>query len=374
MCCRPIVIRYRAEDGELVALDVAAENSRVRRALALLLLRCCASPRGAEERIADIRQGTNLSRRRSRRTARRSSSTCSGNCGRLPATGGGAVPLTPAGERGRNPRFSPDGERVVYQRRSDDQWDLWLLDVATGGAAAADELAIRRARARLHARTAARSCSQPNRTGHLLPLVDHARRRRRDPAHRRTRRRLVSAVSEHGLVAYVLARGGEWSVRVLGRDGAVSDRAHEHAAVYRRRRGVPAAACSSSASRTPRASSRLQMLLLGEPRVLKPLSGGEDLFASRAAWRVGRRVHLCRRRSALAARDRDADAPARSILFAAAAVEVATPPTDVAALRCARRARRASASTASPVRRTAGAPRSRRSATLARRARRATSA
>jgi hypothetical protein len=26
VCCRPIVIRYRAEDGELVSLDTAAEN------------------------------------------------------------------------------------------------------------------------------------------------------------------------------------------------------------------------------------------------------------------------------------------------------------------------------------------------------------
>jgi hypothetical protein len=26
VCCRPIVIRYRALDGELVALDAAAEN------------------------------------------------------------------------------------------------------------------------------------------------------------------------------------------------------------------------------------------------------------------------------------------------------------------------------------------------------------
>lgn len=26
VCCRPIVIRYRAEDGELASLDVAAEN------------------------------------------------------------------------------------------------------------------------------------------------------------------------------------------------------------------------------------------------------------------------------------------------------------------------------------------------------------
>jgi hypothetical protein len=26
VCCRPIVIRYRAQDGELAGLDVAAEN------------------------------------------------------------------------------------------------------------------------------------------------------------------------------------------------------------------------------------------------------------------------------------------------------------------------------------------------------------
>jgi uncharacterized protein YbaR (Trm112 family) len=26
VCCRPIVIAYRAEDGELVALETAAEN------------------------------------------------------------------------------------------------------------------------------------------------------------------------------------------------------------------------------------------------------------------------------------------------------------------------------------------------------------
>jgi hypothetical protein len=26
VCCRPIVIRYRSENGELAALDAAAEN------------------------------------------------------------------------------------------------------------------------------------------------------------------------------------------------------------------------------------------------------------------------------------------------------------------------------------------------------------
>ena len=39
-------------------------------------------------------------------------------------------------------------------------------------------------------------------------------------------------------------------------------------------------------------TSRLQLLLLGEPRVVKPLSGSEDVFTSRAAWLVRCGIHL----------------------------------------------------------------------------------
>jgi hypothetical protein len=72
-------------------------------------------------------------------------------------------------------------------------------------------------------------------------------------------------------------------------------------------------------------TSRLQLLLLGEPRVLKSLSGSEDLFAARPAWRSGGELlytadgQLWRRGIATPTRD-----PVH--LNAAVLVEVAAPP------------------------------------------------
>ena len=137
-------------------------------------------------------------------------------------------------------------------------------------------------------------------------------------------------VSEHGLVAYVLARAGESSIRVLGTDGAIAvvhtSSSRLSAPSWRPGGGVLVFGEQDSAK-----TSRLQLLLLGEPRVLKSLSGSEDLFASRAAWRSGAEFvyaadgQLWRRGIATPTRQ-----PVH--LFAAAAVEVATPPTDLAAL------------------------------------------
>ena len=136
------------------------------------------------------------------------------------------------------------------------------------------------------------------------------------------------AVSEHGLVAYVLARAGEWSVRVLGSDGVISvvhtSSSRLSAPTWRPGGGVLVFGEQDSAE-----TSRLQMLLLGEPHVLKSLSDGEDLFASRAAWRSAAEFiyaadgQLWRRGIATPTRE-----PVH--LFAAAAVEVAVPPADLA--------------------------------------------
>jgi hypothetical protein len=137
-------------------------------------------------------------------------------------------------------------------------------------------------------------------------------------------------VSEHGLVAYVLARNGEWSLRVLGTDGAISVM---HTSVSRLSAPSwrPGGGVLVFGEQNSTETSRLQMLVLGEPRVLKPLSPGEDLFASRPAWRSSAEFiyaadgQLWRRGIAMPVRE-----PVH--LFAAAAVEVATPAAGAVAL------------------------------------------
>ena len=137
----------------------------------------------------------------------------------------------------------------------------------------------------------------------------------------------IPAVSEHGLVAYVLARAGEWSIRVLGSDGVISvvhtSSSRLSAPTWRPGGGVLVFGEQDSIE-----TSRLQMLLLGEPHVLKSLSDGEDLFASRAAWRSAAEFiyaadgQLWRRGIATPTRE-----PVH--LFAAARVEVEVPPADL---------------------------------------------
>ena len=82
------------------------------RALFALWLVIAAFAAQAEERIADIRQGPNLGLALAPDGTTLVVSLL-GQLWTMPATGGGAVPLTPAGEHARNPRFSPDGQRLV---------------------------------------------------------------------------------------------------------------------------------------------------------------------------------------------------------------------------------------------------------------------
>jgi Tol biopolymer transport system component len=293
-------------------------------AIVLLAVACSAN---AEDRVADIRQGTNLT----------AALAPGGNTlvvglleqlWSLPAAGGGAVPLTPAGERARNPRFSPDGARVVYQRQSEEQWDLWLLDTATGeqqpltttpyDEREPDFTPDGRAVVFASDRTGRYCLWSITLDGHVETQLTEEVGAASFPT-----------VAADGLIAYVLARTGEWSLRVRGTDGAISDLytsvSRLSAPSWRPGGGVLVFGEQDSA-----ATSRLQMLVLGEPRVLKSLTAGEDLFHSRAAWRSAAEFiyaadgQLWRRGIALPVRE-----PVH--LFAAATVEVATPPADLVA-------------------------------------------
>ena len=96
-----------------------------------LLVAVWAAPGRADQQIADIRQGTNLALALAP-DGQTLVVELVGQLWRLPASGGGATPLTPSGEDARNPRYSPDGRQIVYQRFDAGQWDLWLLDLGSG--------------------------------------------------------------------------------------------------------------------------------------------------------------------------------------------------------------------------------------------------
>jgi Tol biopolymer transport system component len=256
----------------------------VSRALLASLLTLAACAAAAEERIADVRQGTNLSA-----ALAPDGSTLVVDLieqlWSLPATGGGAVPLTPAGEQARNPRFSPDGGQVVYQRRSGAQWDLWLLDMATGEqrpltTSPSDE------REPDFTRDGSAVVFASDRTGHycLWSMTLHGGVETQLTEESGTAS--FPTVSEQGLVAYVHSRDDEWSIRVLGLDGAI-DVVHTSASRLSPPSWRPGGGVLVFGEQDSAETSRLQLLVLGEPRVLKSLSGGEDLFASRAAWRSG---------------------------------------------------------------------------------------
>ncbi len=142
-----------------------------------------------ETAIADLSQGTNMTVALAPNVATLVVGLVD-QLWRVPAAGGGAEALTPADEIARNPRYSPDGGSIVYQRLVDGQWDLWLLDLATRERARAHEHAARRDRARIHGRRPrGRVRVEPH--GAFLSLVGRARERRRDATDRGTGRRLV---------------------------------------------------------------------------------------------------------------------------------------------------------------------------------------
>ena len=81
--------------------------------------------------VADIRQGTNLALAISpdKQTL---AVDLLGGLWTLPVSGGGATPLIPPGSGVAQPRFDAAGERLVFQRWLDGQWDLWLLTLVDG--------------------------------------------------------------------------------------------------------------------------------------------------------------------------------------------------------------------------------------------------
>ncbi|HZF29707.1 MAG TPA: amidohydrolase family protein [Gammaproteobacteria bacterium] len=302
-------------------------------AVALLLLPSVFAAAGADadEQIADLRQGTNISVA----VAPRGDSLVVdlvGRLWRLPVSGGAAEPLTPSGEVARQPRFGPDGRQIVYQRLAGDQWDVWLLDLDSGNAHAVVEAPYDEREPDFSADGRSVVYASPQ-TGHYclwsVALDGGVQTQLTEEPGDAS----FPSVSEQGLTAYVLTNGGQATLRVLTRNGVSS-------AVF------AADGPLSSPSWRPGGDvlvfgeggsagvDRLRMLVLGDPPVLKTLSEGEDLFPGRVAWPSQAELiytadgQLWRRGVAMPAR--------RPVhLFAASAVESREPPLDLPALDAA---------------------------------------
>lgn len=246
-----------------------------------LLLQGSAAP---AQQIADIRQGTNMALALTPDGATLVVDLL-GQLWKLPTAGGGAEPLTPDREQARNPRVSPDGKSVVYQRLIGGQWDLWLLDLETGERRALtatpederepDFLPSGGSIVFVSDRTG-RFClwKLELATGVLTQLTE-------EPGDAS-----FPAASELDQIVYVLQRGARSELRVLTTRGVsveiyASDRSLS-APSWRPGGGV-LVFHELDGSR----SSMLKALVLADLPVVKTLTRAEDVFRARPAWLSG---------------------------------------------------------------------------------------
>ncbi len=257
--------------------------SRRRVCLTLMLLAVTAGgPVMANDRIADIRQGTNMSLA----VAPDGATTVVSLLGRLwllPVSGGGATPLTPADENARHPRFSPDGSRIVYQRLLNNRWSVWLLDLSDLSRQALTDDSYNDREPDFTADGTAIVFAS-DRGGQyalwqVIPEAGNMISRLSAEAGDAS----FPAVSERGEIAYVLERGGRWFLKVLGPTGATVQ-LHESAQRLSAPSWRPGGGVIVFNEHEPGRTTISRMLVLADPPLLRPLNRDEDVFAARAAW------------------------------------------------------------------------------------------
>lgn len=235
----------------------------------------------ADDRIADIRQGTNMTLAVSPDGETMIVSLL-GRLWLLPVSGGGAMPLTPADEHARHPRISPDGRQVVYQRMVDDRWSLMLTDLTD--------------RSRRVLTDGIYNDREPDFTTDGSAIVFASDRGgqyglwRIIPDAGNVVSRLTAeagdasfpTVSERGETAYVLERGGRWLLKALTPAGATVQ-LHESSQRLSAPSWRPGGSVIIFNEHGPHATVS-RMLVLSDPPLLRPLNQDEDVFVTRAAW------------------------------------------------------------------------------------------
>jgi len=233
-----------------------------------------------EERIADIREGTNIAV-----ALAPAGNTLVvdliGQLWQLPLTGGAANPLTPSTTIARNPRFSPDGSTLIYQSEEGLQWDLWLLDVASGVQRRLTDTPQNETAPDFSANGSSVVFSSDLAgsydiweldidSGELMQLTSSAGQAS------------FPSVSERGEIAYVNERDGRWSLELLraGVSTELASAPHPLRAPSWR----PGGGVILFTEQPDPYQSNLMMLLLDTEPLARPLTRGEDVFGFRPAW------------------------------------------------------------------------------------------
>ena len=254
------------------------------RALLVFVLLCAAGAAGAQ---VTLTRGTNFSVDVA--ADGRLTMDLLGTIWVLPSNGGAARAITSGTLPARRPKWSPDGNAIVYQARADGQEQLWLYGLEDG---------------------AARRISD----GHYFDL---------QPAWHPDGERIVYASDRRdsgfdlweldlatGLTWRLSSRAGDetepaWSAD--GRDLVYVHRHDDRWSLLLRRQGQPDRVLVRSAAPIHAPSWRpdgsmitylrqgedglvIEMVILAEPLLVRPLIGGEDFFLSPVVWRDRQRM------------------------------------------------------------------------------------
>src|SRR5690606_12747318 len=192
---------------------------------------------------------------------------------------------TPEGERARNPRVSPDGTAVVYQRLIDGQWDLWLLELATGDRRPLTQTPENEREPDFYA-DGRSVVFASDRTGHFCLFKLDLETSVLTQLTEEPGDASFPSPSELGEIVYVLDRGERSELRVLTTRGvSVELLATERAlaAPTWRPGGGVVVFNELDGGRT----STLKALVLADLPVVKTLTRAEDVFRARPAWLSG---------------------------------------------------------------------------------------
>ena len=247
----------------------------------LLLIVLISAATAAPAQVADVRQGTNIAVALSPVDDTLVVDLL-GGLWRLPASGGGAVALVPVGEGLRNPRFSPDGRRIVVQRWIDGQWDLWVYDTQIGTWEALTSTPADEQEPDFTADGRAVIFAS-NKTGRYalwrLGLEgDSATQLTDEPGDSS-----FPTVSSEGDVVYVHRSAAGASLKLLTSGGTGTEiyRSQHLLSAPSWRPGGRVVVFNEIADLR---SSTLKMLVLADEPVVKDLTRSEDVFLGRVAW------------------------------------------------------------------------------------------